>query len=148
MNNINHQKSLAQKILEEIHNGPPQIPRYYFFIKNSGFWILTLVSSMVGGLIVSALMFWAIDMSQHDPEVPPDGPEVLLYIVPIIWIILFSTFVYLAYKATRKTELGYKYKLSTLIISLLFVTIFSGLIFYLVGVTIFFDLNTRHLINY
>lgn len=132
MNNSNDKK-LSQKIVEEIRKGAPQLPRSYFFIKNSSFWSLAIASIVIGGLVISALMFRVIVMTQFEPEVPPSGPVELLYLVPILWLILLSAFIYLAYKAARKTERGYRYELSTIIFGILFTTVALGLLFYWIG---------------
>jgi hypothetical protein len=139
MNNLNNKKPLSQKILEEIRKGAPQIPRSHFFIKNTGFWALTVSSILVGGIVISALLFRMIVMTQFEPKVPPSGPVEVLYLVPILWIILLSALIYFAYKATRKTELGYRYKLSTIIVTILFLTVVCGLVFYRIGTGIILD---------
>ncbi len=135
----------SDKVLERIK--AEQIAprsRNYFRFKNIGFWLLAALAVLVGAAAVSSVLFRIVNI----PRVLPPGihPPAfdMIYLMPVLWIVLFGVFSYLAYREIRSTNNGYKYELSTLLLSLLLVSLVLGTALYSVGTGLLLDRLAGH----
>jgi hypothetical protein len=134
-------KTTSEKILERIKAGnvAPR-SRLFFSAKNAGLWTLAGLSVLVGALAVSSILFRVINIPRVlPPGLPPPPFATFLYLVPFLWIVLFGTFSYLAYREVRSTKRGYRYELRALLLMLLILTGGLGYAFYRTGTGIVLD---------
>ncbi len=131
----NHKnETFADKILERIEAGQVRPrPKSYFSLKNITIWTLAVLSVLVGGLSVSSIIFRTVNV----PAVLPPGMmlavPLMVRLAPVLWILLFSLFSFLAYREIRATRKGYKYELSTILLALMLGSVVLGIGFYATG---------------
>lgn len=128
--------SLENKLKKEIEKKKLiPIPKWNFVMKEWFVWVLGILSVVIGGLIVSATLFyiknthWGLHGVTHESFF-----DFLLEFLPFIWIILFAVFVFTTYKFLRKTRKGYKYNFVVIVFGVFFLTILTGIISFNFGV--------------
>lgn len=111
--------------LEQTHTTPR--PKSYFIVRNIAMWTLAGVSVVLGSLAVSSIIFRLHNVSR---VLPPDVPRfesihTAMLFIPLVWIITFLGFGYLAFREVRQTKKGYLYEFSTV---MLLMVVTSGIL--------------------
>ena len=118
-----------QHIVEEIEkrNLTPR-PRFYFLLQRWVFWSLAALSSIVGGIALSIIIFLFFD---HDPEAArylhQSLIEDIMLAIPYLWLVIFVIFIGVAKYSIRHTKTGYKYATAKIISAILLTSILLGL---------------------
>jgi heme/copper-type cytochrome/quinol oxidase subunit 2 len=93
-------------------------PSIFFFAKRSVFWILAILSILLGAMSFAILLFavtgYFVDGGQSIYNVPL---EEVLFSIPVLWIVTMPIFVVSAYFSVRHTQRGYRLR-SSLIVAL------------------------------
>lgn len=128
---MDNKPTITEKILERIETTTPH-SRTYFTLRNAGMWLLAAVSIVVGALAVGSILFRAANVGM---ALGPGGPRVgsLVRLVPVVWVALVAGFGYLAYREVRATRKGYKYELSTILLTMVLTSMVLGVTFYVTG---------------
>lgn len=141
MNDINKKNNIEEKILDKISNekiGPK--PKWEFLLKNSYFWILGAITTLLGATSVAASIFvvrnirWELYLATHDNMF-----IFAIEFIPYLWIILFGIFLAFSYKLIRKTNHGYKYHLPIIAGVIVLMSVVLGIIFADIGIGEVFD---------
>lgn len=128
-------KDLGKKIISKIKQEKikPE-PRWKFLVKNYAIWISGILSILIGGLAFSVIMFLVLNNDWDVYNYINDSfLAFILLTLPYIWIILLGLFVVSAHYNIIHTKKGYKYKLPTVVISVVFISMFLGVLFYNIG---------------
>jgi len=150
MNKEDHKKTISEKILERIETekvAPKS--RYYFVGRNIIMWSLAGTSILVGAIAVSTIIFRTHNIWRILPPRMSYQEAVFsefLNLVPLLWLVVFVSFGYLAYMEIRHTRRGYKYELSTLLLLMVVTSGVLGLVLYVLGSGYIVDqITSRHL---
>jgi len=124
-------KSVMEKI--ETEQTKPR-PRVYFTFKNILIWTTALVTVVLGSLIVSSIVFRLVNLDKVLPPRVYERAWQMTETLPFTLFVLFIIFGYLMYKQIRLTRSGYKYEMPVIFLSIGFVSLVFGILFYVVGV--------------
>ena len=134
---MNEHKKISEKVLEKIEeNHATPHSKIYFVWRNTVLWGCALVTLVLGGLVMSSLIFRLTNFSRvFVPGVLEIREEVshIFFLLPLLWVIALVVFGYIAYQEIRSTKEGYKYELSTVLLMLVLLSGILGAIFYRVG---------------
>src|SRR3989339_605854 len=123
-----NKKSLSERIFNKIKEKKiiPR-PRWEFLLKNYIVWLLGVISLIIGSLSVSVIIFM-FKFSDFDiyESLHNNFFEFLISNLPYFWIIFLILFIVVADYNFKQTKKGYKYKLSTIILSSIIISIFLG----------------------
>ncbi len=110
---------LSKKILEKIEkeNIRPY-PKTYFLFKRSVIWGLFVLSIVLGALS-SGLIIYHLGHTEWDlyPHFKQSFGQFVLMAIPYLWILFLIAFSFLMYHYFRRTERGYRYRASLVIIA-------------------------------
>jgi hypothetical protein len=142
---------LYNKIMEQIDEDKiVPLPRWRFILLRIFFYLLALMSVIIGSLSVGVIFFLFIDYNQHGLlEVSYDITDFLLAI-PFVWIIVFALFIFITKIIVKHTKKGYKYSLFRIIfISVLLSVIFGSVLNFIgVGKMTHYFLNKISIYNF
>jgi hypothetical protein len=130
---------LEHKILESIErqNLAPT-PAYMFMAKRSVFWLLALLSIILGGISVAILLFWLNGFLRDGMQVFDEVPlEEVLFSIPVAWLLTMPLFTASAYYGFRQTKRGYRLKPASIISLALAASFMLG------GLMQWFEVGTR-----
>ncbi len=105
-----------------------------FLYKEWFMWSIGIGSIVLGGVSVSASIFvikntqWAMHNLTHDSLF-----IFVLEYLPIIWLVFFMVFIFLAYLFFRHTKKGYKYNFMLVVGGVLLLTFIFGVISFTAG---------------
>lgn len=127
---------LLNKIQERIEtNNIKPLPRWRFVLLRITFWLLALLSVIVGSFAVGAILFLFTDYNQHNLVTIPESITEFLLMIPYLWIILFLLFIAIARISIQHTKKGYQYKIHTVIVTSVFLSIIFGYILNFIGIS-------------
>lgn len=101
---------LEKRVLEaiEVQHLAPR-PYYVFLAKRSVFWLLALLSIMLGALGVAVLLFAISDYYATGWRTLDNLPlDELIVSIPVLWLALMPLFIASAYFGLRHTRRGYR----------------------------------------
>lgn len=108
---------LADKIIERIEQeGVTPKPRWRFTLLNRLFWLLWGVSILFAVAAAGAMIFalanagWEFRAVTHDSFV-----AYLIDVLPLFWIAAIVLLLLLAHETVRRTKLGYRYPVKTVV---------------------------------
>jgi len=135
MNNKKQQKNIDNEILQKIsdENLKPK-PKWEFLLKNIYFWTLGVITIILGGLSVSAVIFvfknirWGFYDLTHNNIF-----TFTIDFIPYLWILLLAVFLFFGHIIIRKTKHGYKYSLLIIAGVSILSSIVLGFIFTAIG---------------
>ncbi len=135
MNKIEQQINISRKVLDAIesHNMKPK-PKWYFILQEGSVWVLGLVTTFFGALAVSITLFViAVAPVKFQPATHDSLLKFWLEFVPLIWLMLFVSFIFATDYFLRKTKRGYKYSFVVLTISSVTLSVLLGYLGFIVG---------------
>lgn len=135
MNKIEQQINISKKVLDAIenHNVKPK-PRWYFVLQEGGVWVLGMVTTFFGALAVSITLFViAVAPVKFQPATHDSLLKFWLEFVPLVWLILFVSFIFATDYLLRKTKRGYKYSFVVLTLSSVTLSVLLGYLGFIVG---------------
>ncbi len=121
MNNDFSEKIM--KTIQEHHIAPT--PKIFFFLKNISFWIVAVLSLLIGSISLAASIF---ELSQ-EIELPQ-----FLSLFPVFWLTSFSLFIILGYFGYHATPRGYRIPLPFLFLGNLGLSLLFGTAFFFIGI--------------
>jgi len=128
-------EEFSNKIMERIeteHLTP--LPHWRFLLLRGTFWILAVLSVIIGSLAFGAILFLFFDFRRHGlSTIPHDATEFLLAI-PYVWIVTFLLFIVVTRTSIKYTKKGYRYSLGLIISASLILIVFFGSVLNFVGV--------------
>lgn len=126
---------LSNRIMNRIDIGQiTPIPRWHFFLLRGFFWFLAGLSVIAGSFAVGAILFLLADYQKHDLWSISNGIKEILFMVPYIWIVVISLFIFIALVSIKYTKQGYRYRLRTIILTSLILSTALGMVLYFIGV--------------
>lgn len=137
----------SNKILEGViqkikDKGVKVRPNWHFKLKNIILWILAVLTTLIGSVAVSSIIFKFSNLQRIAPPGPRFHRENMMNTLdtfPFFWIIIFIIFIYFLYKEIRITRKGYKYEMPILILSMTTVSLILGIALYSAGSGYFLD---------
>jgi len=117
-------------------------PNWHFKVKNIVMWTLAVLTTLIGSVAVSSIIFKFSNLHRIVPPGPRlhrGGMASTFDTFPFVWIIIFIIFIYFLYKEIRFTRKGYKYEMPILILSMTTVSLVLGIILYSAGSGYFID---------
>jgi len=128
MNTEEFGKTIETKINEEQLT---PTPRWHFLLKNYVIWSFALLTTFLGSLAVSTIIFILTD---HDWDIfhylDRSLFEHIFISIPYVWLIILMFLVSIVQYNVTHTKRGYRYKTSLVLIgSILFSIIFGGTLF-------------------
>lgn len=123
----------SEKMLAKIKSRKVKpIPKWHFWAKNILFWVLFLASVKLGSLAFAVILF-AIESAEFDifSHITHSKVEFILGILPLLWILFLSVFLFGAVRLFQKTKTGYRY-------SPIFIVVGSFVLSIVVGTILFF----------
>jgi len=132
----NHSHNLTERVMGKIESGDTKLrPRSYFATRNYLMWSLAVAAILLGALAVSSVIFRVSNFHLITPRGVEDLSDLenVWELLPLIWLVAFTLFGYLAYEEIRATRQGYKYELSTLLLVMVVSSGVLGVAFYSVG---------------
>jgi cbb3-type cytochrome oxidase subunit 3 len=124
------QKTIKESVSNTISNITPT-PKLLYVVKNYALWFLAGVSVLMGGLAVSSIIFRTMNAPRaFGPHIPAQD---ILVALPFMWLGVFALVVYGAYTEIRKTDKGYRFELSTIVLALLLASCVLGIVFFAFG---------------
>lgn len=128
--------NLSREVLNKIEKDDlkPK-PRWEFFIKNFMILVLGACSLIIGALIVAVIIYMT---KTNDIEFLRQTNQgvygFIIRTLPYFWLSIFALFVIAAYYNIRHSKSGYRYRLPTIVVIILVLSIFSGFLLHNVGV--------------
>jgi hypothetical protein len=126
---------LEHKILESIErqNLTPK-PAYVFFAKRGVFWLLAILSIILGSISFAVLLYGASGFLKNGLDAFDEVPfDEFLLGIPIVWLMTLPLFAASAYIGFRHTRRGYRVRpVITMAVSLL-ASLVIGAVLHLVG---------------
>ncbi len=132
------QPKLSDTIMKRIEAGESSPrSRSYFLLRDAALWSAAFLALLLGALAVSTIIFRINNFSRALPP-PEEGQRAhelyeLFVMLPYVWLGILALFGYLAYREFRRTKQGYKYELSTVIVSLVVMSGILGTTLYVAG---------------
>jgi hypothetical protein len=104
-------EDLSNKILERIDADQiAPMPRWRFLLLRGSFWLLAILSVIVGSFSIGTILFLSVDFHRHEFWAIPHEATELLLTIPYIWIILFALFILVARISVKHTRRGYRHQ--------------------------------------
>lgn len=127
--------SLMERVLHRIDTEDlsPKA-KWVFMVRNGGFWVLGVVSIVVGALAFSAALFeienadWLLFPATHSNFL-----SFFLETAPFWWAFVLLLFVGLGYENIRHTKRGYRYPLSLIVAGAILTSVTIGTVLYAAG---------------
>lgn len=125
--------NITNKVLNAIKGEKPSA-KWKFIVKDYVIWAAGILSIIVGALstAVTIYMITNNDWSLHT-QISGSLWKFVLITMPYFWVLTIVLLIALAYYNFKHTKHGYHYKLLTIVMGSILVSIFLGLIFYSVG---------------
>lgn len=128
-------EDLAHKVLdriEEEHVVPR--PKWQFTVKDRLFWVLWILSIVLGSLLAAALVFSFVNAGWEYRELTHKNVFGFVWqVLPLIWIVALLGVLLFAYENLRHTSRGYRFPLTAIVGVSLLVTVVGGFLFYAAG---------------
>jgi len=124
-------KDTIDKIKKE-HLAPK--PKWQFVLTEVLYWIFFGVSVLLGGVAVSFIMFVS-KFDLHPMIRQLKGIREWMIYIPFLWIVLLFLFVVASIYYWKKTEKGYKFNVSLVIIAVMILSLVLGITLYTTKLT-------------
>lgn len=125
---------LSNKIINRIDKEDLRpLPRWRFVLLRIIFWLLAILSVVVGSLAIGAMLFLLFDFRAHGLSLPADVMEALLF-TPYLWFVIFALFLFIAQISIKHTEKGYQYHFYIVVIASICLSFVFGSILNSMGV--------------
>ena len=128
-------KDISQKVLKTIEEKKikPK-PRWNFVAKNYVVWSLGILSVIIGSFATAVIIFmikdndWLIYQNLDCSLI-----KFIIFTLPYFWFIFFALFIIAAHFNIKHTKKGYRYKLPTVILTVVIISLILGFLFYNIG---------------
>lgn len=122
---------LSKNILSKIKSSNLRpIPRYRFVLVNIFYWLMFIFTALLGGLIFGFLIVGFLKVDFEVISVLRPRLFMFLDILPVAWIVLFSVMMFVAYYGFHKTSTGYKYRMISIALLNIFISVVIGVVMY------------------
>lgn len=128
-------KNLSQQVLETIkENIIKPRPRWHFLLKNYLVWFFGITSLLIGSVAFSVIIYmflnndWNVYKNINDSLL-----EFILVTLPNFWLLFLGLFIFITHYNIRHTKKGYRFKLSTIVLGSVCLSILLGTFFYNIG---------------
>jgi len=136
---------ISKETLEKIKKEQVQPkPRWYFLTKNYFYWLMFVLTTVLGGIAFGMIMFITDDLDwdiYHYLGI--SLPKAIIISLPYLWIILLLFFLFITYYNFIHTRTGYRYRLVVIFCLSLLISALLGLGFYHYGWTETVDRGLR-----
>lgn len=125
----------ASKIIERIREEEIKpTPKWFFWLKNSLIWISFLLAVIMGALAFSVILL-AIQQTDFSigSHIYHSKIEMLLGILPFIWLIFVIVFLGVAITSIRNSRRGYKFSAFKMVSISILLSVAIGTLFFLGG---------------
>jgi hypothetical protein len=127
---------LSKRIQERIDaNNITPIPRWRFILISAVFWLMATLSVIIGSFAVGGIQFLFLDYNHHNLISIPYSLTEFLLMIPYLWIIIFLLFIAIAKIGIAHTKKGYQYKIHTVIVASVLLSVIFGSILNYIGVS-------------
>lgn len=141
MNSLNSQNNIPRKILEsieELHVEPK--PRWHFVLQEMAMWVFGFFATLCGALAVSTILFELVTAPiQFNSVTHENLLDFWMDFMPLLWAVIFASFVFVADFFIKKTKRGYKYSLPVVTLSSILLSVVIGYAGFIIGLGEFMD---------
>jgi hypothetical protein len=125
---------LSDKVIERIDAEQiTPFPHWRFVLLHGIFWLLAILSIIVGSCAVACILFLFADYRLHGLlPIPHDITELLL-LIPYIWLVVLGLFLIVTDLSIKHTRKGYKYGLGRVVLISIILSFIFGFVLYTVG---------------
>lgn len=130
-----YMENLGEKIINKIkERGIMPKPKWNFWLKNGLIWLASIVFLLVGGLAFSVIIYMFKYNNWDVWEYVNDNFwAFVLVTLPYFWLVFLIIFIALVYHYFRHTQKGYKYKLLTIVLSSVGLSLVFGVFMFYLG---------------
>ena len=130
---------LTSELKKVIHATAPK-SKWIFFMQDIFWWGLFVVFIILGSLAFSLILFFIINThGQYDHLVHISRMFYFLSSFPYVWMLIFISFLSLAFVYVKYTRNAYKCSYFSIILTSILLSIFFGFILYLLKFASFTD---------
>jgi len=128
--------SVSEKVLKNIEkNHITPRPKWVFGLQNSVLWFLSVLLLLIGGLASSVVIYMIKDNDWGIyNNIDNSLFSFILLVFPYFWVVVLLGLIILANYNLKSTKKGYKYRLCTIGIFVLFISVLMGGILHMIGV--------------
>lgn len=128
-------EELSDKIIERIDvEKIAPLSRWRFILWRGLLGLFAVLSVVIGGIAVGVIIFLISGLYLTGLlAIPHDLVEYLL-MVPYLWLLILIVFVLIARASIKHTKKGYRYSLSSIILTSVILSVVLGFIFYFSGI--------------
>ena len=127
--------TIANRVIKKIEeDNVAPLGKWRFVLKNNTFWVLWVLSVLIGACAISATIFvflnagWQYKLITHD-----SSSQFFFDILPLFWIISLGLMVLFGYYNVRHTSRGYRFSFYLVIVASIVASFVCGAVLYLVG---------------
>ena len=122
---------LSNKIIERIDSEKiKSLPHWRFVLLRVIFWLLALLSIIIGSFAVAAMLFLFFSYRAHGLLTVSEDFTELLLLIPYIWLVVFGAFLIITKISIEHTKKGYKYRFRTVLLASVILSLVLGFILY------------------
>jgi len=135
------QINITRTILDRLENQKVKpTPKWYFVIQESIVWILGLVTTLCGAIAISITLFvLTVAPTRFQPATHESIIRFWIEFIPVLWLVLFVSFIFATDYFLRKTKKGYRYSFIVLTISSITLSVLLGYLGFLIGLGEFLE---------
>lgn len=135
------QINITKTILERIENQKVKpTPKWYFVIQESIVWTLGIATTFLGAIAISITLFvLTVAPIRFQPATHESIIKFWIEFIPVLWLVLFVSFIFATDYLLRKTKKGYRYSFIVLTISSITLSILLGYLGFLIGLGEFIE---------
>lgn len=109
-------------------------PRWEFLLKDSAIWTAGIVALLVGGAAMAIIIHtFRNDDIDVLAEVGDGGLGTILILMPYFWIVTLAVFIMIAHYNFKHTKSGYRYRIPTIVIAAVIISVILGVFLYDAG---------------
>jgi hypothetical protein len=123
---------LDRKVLEEIEKrGLKPKPAAYFLARRSVFWLLAVLSVLLGGISVAVALFAVQDFEATGGRRFTDMPfDDVFTSLPVVWTVVVALLIASAVFSLRRTRRGYRWRIASVLAMVAGASALLGLAFH------------------
>jgi hypothetical protein len=111
-------------------------PRWYFLTRNYFFWLLFVLTTLLGGIAFGMILFITTNLDWDIYQyLGLSLPKAIMISLPYLWIALMIFFLFVTYYNFIHTRKGYRYRFIFIFLISLLVSVLLGICFYHYGWT-------------
>lgn len=141
MDKNDHMQDISQKVLNTIADGKVKPrPKWHFFLQEGGVWVLGAAATLCGAAAISGTLFVFVTAPlRFYPATHESLIRFWADFLPLLWIVLFVTFIFVTDYVIKKTKRGYRYNIVVVTVTSAALSMLIGYVGFLLGMGEFLE---------